>query len=179
MTTLNAFAAVEPKSNSSQPQQELNGFEKAIKAYLDNYAKQDEVFAGKYHSGKKTIKGCCNFIIAEAKKDFMLNGGHMAIMDDATGYGMAVHYFDEDSIKEEDQKPQQAKVAHSNQPTPKGAIADAITKSQAKQKQKAKKAETPKKVEAPKPKTEHVDPFAHIFEEPKNMSTGMDLFANL
>ena len=88
-----------PASQPEAKQPKLNGFEQAIKTYLDDYASKDEVFAAKYNAGQKTIQGCAKYIMNEARKNFML-GGQVACMDDATGYGMAVHYFDEDTIQE-------------------------------------------------------------------------------
>lgn len=86
-------------SGGSAVATKLNGFEQALKTYLDAYAANDPGFAAKYTAGKKTIQGCAKYIMDDARKNFML-GGNVACMDDATGYGMAVHYFDEDSIEE-------------------------------------------------------------------------------
>lgn len=76
----------------------MKEFEKAIKAYLDARAEKDEVFAKKYQEGGKTIGGCCSYIISEVKKR---SKGKDTVMGDDEVYGLAVHYFDEDSIKEE------------------------------------------------------------------------------
>lgn len=76
----------------------MKEFEKAIKAYLDARAEKDEVFAKKYQEGGKTIGGCCSYIISEVKKR---SKGKDTALDNDEVYGLAVHYFDEDSIKEE------------------------------------------------------------------------------
>lgn len=73
----------------------MNQFEKAIKAYLDDRASQDEQFAQSYKKENKSIEECCRFIIGEARKR---KDGNTAIMSDAETYGLAVHYYDEDSI---------------------------------------------------------------------------------
>ena len=58
-----------------------NNFETVIKDYLDN--------------ANKSIKECCRYIISRARK----MGGTAVAVDDATVYGWAVHYYDEDNIK--------------------------------------------------------------------------------
>ena len=71
-------------------------FKKAIKAYLDNRAANDELFAKAYAKSNKSIDECCTYIMGEAKKKAK-NG--CAAIDDATVFGWAVHYYDEDNIK--------------------------------------------------------------------------------
>lgn len=72
-------------------------FETTIKNYLDNRAREDSLFAETYKKANKSIKGCCRYIISRARK---LDGTAVAV-DDATVYGWAVHYYDEDNIKVE------------------------------------------------------------------------------
>lgn len=93
----------------------LNGFELAIKAYLDAKAKQDPLFAKTYAKQNKSIQECCRYIIGEAKKNMFSTGGsRVAALPDAEVYNLAVHYYDEDDIKvESDAK---AKVVHSAEP---------------------------------------------------------------
>lgn len=169
----------------------MASFEETLKIYLDEYAKNDKAFAEKYNGSGKTVGGCAKWIMAEARKN-AVNG--CCAWADAEVYGKAVHYFDEDDIKEFTGAAPAAKVTQSpsigssqaltkkNKPTDKVKTTAKKTTSMnvfaQVSKPKADKP-APKKVEAPKPKTEHVDPFAHIFDEPKNMSTGMDLFADL
>lgn len=69
-------------------------FKEAIKVYLDDRAKADELFAKSYAKPGKSIDECCNYILGEAKKQ-----GNTVAMSDEEVYGMAVHYYDEDDIK--------------------------------------------------------------------------------
>lgn len=77
----------------------LNPFEQIIKAYLDKCAEEDELFAATYAKPKKNIKDCCKYIVSEAKK---AKDGQVAVIADATVYGWAKHYYDEDDIKIEE-----------------------------------------------------------------------------
>ena len=76
--------------------------EEAIKAYLDQFASEDAAFALVYPSTSKTIEGCCQYIYKhyeeEARK---ANHARCLAVADADVYGLAVTYFEEDSIKEE------------------------------------------------------------------------------
>lgn len=72
-------------------------FETVIKDYLDNRAREDSLFAETYKKANKSIKECCRYIISRARK----LGGTAVAVDDATVYGWAVHYYDEDNIKVE------------------------------------------------------------------------------
>lgn len=69
-------------------------FKNVIKAYLDEMAEQDELFAASYAKPNKNLDECINYIFQEVMQSGC-NG-----FDDAEIYGMAVHYFDEDSIKD-------------------------------------------------------------------------------
>lgn len=71
--------------------------EQAIQAYLENRAKTDTLFAETYKKANKSIKECCKYIYSQARK--LANGGNAVGVDDATVYGWAVHYYDEDNIK--------------------------------------------------------------------------------
>ena len=85
-----------------------NNFETVIKNYLDNRAREDSLFAETYKKADKSIKECCRYIISQASK---LKGcGTAVAVDDATVYGWAVHYYDEDDIKVE-AAPESARVA--------------------------------------------------------------------
>lgn len=74
-------------------------FKEAIKAYLDQRAKEDNLFSSTYAKPNKNIDECCEYILGEAKKR---GGSAVAISDDEV-FGMAVHYYDEDNIKVEKQ----------------------------------------------------------------------------
>lgn len=85
------------KSNTEQNQvPKLNPFEQAIKAYLDKRAAEDELFAKSYAKENKSIKECCRYLVGEA---YDRCKSETSIMDDATTYGLAVHYYDEDDIE--------------------------------------------------------------------------------
>ena len=81
---------------------ETVSIEQAIKIYLDNRAKTDSLFAETYRKANKSIKECCKYIYSQARK--LAKGGNEVGVDDATVYGWAVHYYDEDNIKVEDVK---------------------------------------------------------------------------
>ena len=63
--------------------------------YLEKNA--SEPLAEKINTGVKTLTGCWEFIRKEARKQAM-NG--VAVIEDAEVFGWAVHYFEEDDIKE-------------------------------------------------------------------------------
>lgn len=73
-----------------------NAAKDAIKAYLDNRAASDELFAASYAKENKNIDECFNYILGEAKKR-----GNQVCMTDEEVFGLAVHYYDEDNIKVE------------------------------------------------------------------------------
>ena len=75
-------------------------FETTIKNYLDNRAREDSLFAETYKKANKSIKECCRYIISLISRARKLGGTAVAV-DDATVYGWAVHYYDEDNIKVE------------------------------------------------------------------------------
>lgn len=56
-----------------------------------------EFLAEKINNGKKTLSGCWNFIVGEAKKKAVQG---CAAIEDKEVFGWAVHYFEEDSIEE-------------------------------------------------------------------------------
>lgn len=68
-------------------------FEETIKDYLDKRAKEDELFAKAYAKEGKSISECCNYILQEVEKS-----GRNGFADEEI-YGMAVHYYDEETIK--------------------------------------------------------------------------------
>lgn len=76
---------------------EAVSMEQAIKIYLDNRAKTDSLFAETYKKANKSIKECSKYIYSQAKK--LAKGGNAVGVDEATVYGWAVHYYDEDDIK--------------------------------------------------------------------------------
>lgn len=71
-------------------------FKEAIKNYLDQRAASDPLFAASYAKTNKSIDECCEYLVGEA---YDRCKSEMSIMDDATTYGLAVHYYDEDNIE--------------------------------------------------------------------------------
>lgn len=74
---------------AENPSQEL------VKNYLEENV--SDLLAEKINTGKKTLQGCWNYIVGEAKKKAVSN---CACIEDKEVYGWAVHYFEEDSIAE-------------------------------------------------------------------------------
>lgn len=72
-----------------------NKNEKRVLAYLE--ANASEMLAEKINSGDKTLRGCFKYM-SEQAKEFAIN--NCACIDDETVFGWAVHYFEEDEIKE-------------------------------------------------------------------------------
>lgn len=70
-----------------------NEFKNTIKAYLDKRASEDELFAVTYNKENKNLDECCNYVMQCAKK-----GGCEGYGDNEV-FGWAVHYYDEDDIK--------------------------------------------------------------------------------
>jgi len=67
-------------------------FKKTIKAYLEQRASKDELFAVSYRKAHKNIDDCITYILNAVQKS-QCNG----FTDDEI-YSMAVHYYDEDDI---------------------------------------------------------------------------------
>lgn len=71
-----------------------NPFQEKIEAFLNDFAMHDELFAISLKKENKSITECLNYIISEVEKTGR-NG-----FDDQEIFNMAVHYYDEDSIKD-------------------------------------------------------------------------------
>lgn len=71
-------------------------FKQAIKSYLDERAKTDELFAHSYAREGKNIDDCITFILNQAK--VLSNEGCVGMSDNEV-YSLACHYFDEDNIE--------------------------------------------------------------------------------
>lgn len=80
----------------------MTSFETTIQAYLENRAKTDSLFAETYRKANKSIEECIKYIYSKARK--LAKEGNAVGVDDATVYGWAVHYYDEDDIKIKDVK---------------------------------------------------------------------------
>ena len=72
-----------------------NANEQRVLVYLEENA--SDVLVEKINSGNKTLKGFFGYASGEAKK-LAVNG--CACIEDKTVFGWAVHYFEEEEIKE-------------------------------------------------------------------------------
>lgn len=68
-------------------------FTEVIKAYLDNLALTDELFAKEYAKENKSIEECVQYILCEVQKSGC-NG-----FDDSEIWGLALHYYAEDNLE--------------------------------------------------------------------------------
>lgn len=68
-------------------------FKSTIKAYLDNMAAVDSLFAPVYQKPTKNIDNCITYILNQVKKS-----GCCGFSDDEI-FGMALHYYQEDNIE--------------------------------------------------------------------------------
>ena len=68
-------------------------FKQTIKAYLDERAKNDELFAVSYAKENKNMDDCVTFILNPVKRT-----KGMGLTDEEV-YSLAVHFFDEDDIE--------------------------------------------------------------------------------
>lgn len=79
---------------------QMNPVKQAIKTYLDNRAKTDELFAVAYAKPNKNLDECFNYVVGEARKQ----GGNAVYVPDEVVFGWAVHYYDEENLIVEKQK---------------------------------------------------------------------------
>ena len=94
------------------PQQEI------LKAYLDERAKNDELFAVTYAKPNKAFERCWQYIFQQAAKYAAdCPGGQMAALMDKDVFAWAVHYYDEDDLEIDKPKPQPAPLPVAK-PTP-------------------------------------------------------------
>lgn len=68
-------------------------FKQTIKAYLDERAKNDELFAVSYAKENKNMDNCVTFILNQVKRSKCMG------LTDEEAYSLAVHFFDEDDIE--------------------------------------------------------------------------------
>lgn len=94
----------------------MTTFETTIQKYLENRAKEDSLFAETYKKANKSIKECCKYIYSRARK--LAAGGKAVGIDDATVYGWAVHYYDEDDIETGDMDDGLVEVSASSEEAP-------------------------------------------------------------
>jgi len=69
-----------------------DNFKNTVKSYLDQRAENDTQFAEKYANENKNIDDCATYILNTVK-----NSGCNGFTDEEV-FGMAVHYYDEESI---------------------------------------------------------------------------------
>ena len=68
-------------------------FNETIKAYLEERAENDAMFAIRFANPSKSMEDCVTYILNEVKKSGCCG------FTDAEVFGMAVHYWDEDEIE--------------------------------------------------------------------------------
>ena len=68
-------------------------FKQTIKTYLDERAKNDELFAVSYAKESKNMDDCVTFILNQVKRSKCMG------LTDEEVYSLAVHFFDEDDIE--------------------------------------------------------------------------------
>ena len=93
----------------------LTAFETSIKNFLDDLAKEDELFAKTYFKPNKSIKECCRYIYQQVEKARSGNARCVACEDDEI-YGLAIHYYDEDDIEVTGSKAKVEEVKHAGTP---------------------------------------------------------------
>ena len=76
--------------------EEFKSAKERIKDYLDERARQDELFAKSYAKTNKNIDECYDYIVGEARKQ--CKDSDSICISDHVVYGWAVHYYDEDNI---------------------------------------------------------------------------------
>ena len=82
-----------------------NNAQKIVLDYLE--ANVSEVLAEKIKTGDKTLGQCWTYIVKQAQKQ---KQGNCAAIPDMEVFGWAIHFFEEDSIQEEETKKPIAKV---------------------------------------------------------------------
>ena len=73
----------------------MEDFKKVLKEHLDQMAKRDGNFAQMYRKPNKNFDECVNYIKREVAKE-----GNAIFVKREDVYSMAVHYYEEDSIKD-------------------------------------------------------------------------------
>lgn len=79
----------------------MKKFQEHIKAYLDERAANDPMFAKSYANEDKNIEDCCRYIIGEVfqKAIDIANGkAKSGAMPKEEVYSLAIHYYDESDI---------------------------------------------------------------------------------
>lgn len=84
----------ESAAEIDEKESKLDPFKETIKNYLDEKALADDLFAVTYSKPNKSINGCVNYIYDSVQKSGRKGFNDIEI------FNMAVHYYDEDDIKE-------------------------------------------------------------------------------
>lgn len=87
-----------------------DSFTKKITEHLDSVAAADSLFGETYKKANKSITECINYIFTAVKKS-----GCNAFADEEI-YAMAIHYYDEDDIKDVKSMKCRVVVNHANDP---------------------------------------------------------------
>ena len=82
-----------PCTTNYKTMKSTNHFKNTIKAYLDQRAETDVLFAFQYSKSDKNIDDCITYILNEVQKS-----GCNGFADEEI-YNMAVHFYDEDTIE--------------------------------------------------------------------------------
>lgn len=101
----------------------MDHFKNIIKTHLDDRAKEDVLFAKSYQKENKNIDECCNYITNEVKKT-----KRQGFADEEI-FNLAVHYYDEDDIKDVKKAPGYKIVVNTKLSAPAEPKAKAITTS--------------------------------------------------
>lgn len=72
--------------------------EARVKAYLDEFASKDPVFAEKYRNPAKSITDACKYMVKAAYDRLTKRTNTAVTMTDEEGFGLAVHYYDEPEL---------------------------------------------------------------------------------
>ena len=73
--------------------------EEIIRKYLAQRSLTDDSVARNMKKPNKSIKGCCDYIMQQARK--AAKKSNFAMVENDVVFGWAVHYFDEDNLMEE------------------------------------------------------------------------------
>lgn len=107
MAKKNNKPAAKPTTEKPKADQSTEMFKTIVKTYLDKRAEQDELFAKTYAKPNKSIDECIAYIIQEVRKANRIGWANSEI------WNLAIHYYDEDSIKVTGSMPN-VSIVHTN-----------------------------------------------------------------
>lgn len=73
----------------------METIQKTIKTYLDNYAKENELFKTAYSKEGRTIEKCIAYIIEQAQKEQRVN--NCAMVEDSKVFHWAREYYENEN----------------------------------------------------------------------------------